>query len=67
MIRTNVPMIGLLAVGHFDDCHVAQADVAGADFQNVADDGRRPRVAQQIPQSRQHALISFRQLQFLRR
>src|SRR5262249_53866743 len=49
----------LRAVRHLDESHVAQTDVAGADFQKVAHDCRRMGVAQQISQSRRHPIISF--------
>ena len=35
----------LCAVGHLDERHVTQADVAGPDFQKVPDDCRRPGVS----------------------
>ena len=36
---------GLFAIAHLDDGHVAQANVAGAHLQNVADNGRGAGIA----------------------
>src|SRR5229473_6200774 len=49
----------LVAIGHLDQSHVAQADVVSPDFQNVSHDRRSVGVAQQISESRRHPIISF--------
>src|SRR5262249_53846287 len=50
---------GLFAIADLDDGHVAQANVAGAHLQNVADNGCGAGITEQITQSGQHTITSF--------